>query len=235
MQLQHFTDTQALTEFAATHAVRMLNEAISTHGQATWVLAGGSTPVAAYRLLAEQYLDAVDWSRVTFLIGDERIAALDSPDSNWHAAEQALLRHIPQANLLRPISDQTAESGAGEYAAQLAQLPQVSGLPRFDLVWLGMGEDGHTLSLFPNHPGSHGSNELVIPVHDSPKPPADRISLTLHALGGAQSTVILVVGSGKAAAVKNAQSPSGELPIALAARRTNALWLVDHDASAMLY
>lgn len=230
-----FADTQALADAAAAQAIAVLGEAIAAHSRATWVLAGGSTPMQTYRRIAEAYLDKLDWSRITFIIGDERIAPLDSPDSNWQAVEQTLLRHIPSATFLRPLSDQPAELAAADYTQQLARLPQHAGLPRFDLVWLGVGEDGHTLSLFPDHPSSQPTNQLVIPVHDAPKPPADRISLSLHALSGTQQTTILAAGAGKAAILQAAFAPDSTLPIAEAALRTNAQWLLDTAAAAMLY
>lgn len=232
--LEIFPDKHALAESAAAHAVTTLQNAVAQHGTATWVLTGGTTPELAYRLLADHYLGQLDWSKVTFIMGDERIAPLNSPDSNWHMAEQLLLKHIPQATFLRPVSNQTAEVGAGEYRGQLSHLPQRNGLPRFDLVWLGMGEDGHTLSLFPNHPDFTPTEQLVIPVHHSPKPPADRITLTLAALSGAQTTVILASGNGKANAVALAMQPSSSLPIAQAARLTHALWFLDQAAARLI-
>lgn len=230
-----FPDKTALAHAAASDAIDTLQQAIDTHGSATWVLAGGTTPEAAYGIIASTYLEDVDWSKVTILIGDERIAPLDSPESNWHQAEQLLLKHIPQATLLRPKSNETAESGAGEYQKQLASLVKnQAGLPRFDLVWLGMGEDGHTLSLFPNHPDFAPTDQLVIPVHDAPKPPADRLSLTLAALQNSQKTLILSSGNGKAKILEAALSPTSDLPIAQAARLTHANWYVDQAAAELL-
>lgn len=226
-----FADTNELIESAIQDAISTLNQAIDSHGNAVWVLAGGTIPATAYQIIADNYLDAVDWSKVTFVMGDERIVPLDSPDSNWFVAEKNLLKNIPVASFLRPLSNDTAENGAGEYAEKLSQLPKTAdGLPRFDLVWLGMGEDGHTLSLFPGHPDFQPTDQLVIPVHNSPKPPADRMTLTLAALRGAQHTVILTAGPGKAQALKDAQDPSSTLPIAQAARLTSADWYVTQDA-----
>lgn len=230
-----FIDKTALAHAAASDAIDTLNQAIDQHGSATWVLAGGSTPEAAYSIIASTYLEDVDWAKVTILIGDERIAALDSPESNWHQAEQLFLKHIPQPTLLRPKSNETAESGAGEYEQQLATLPKNEAeLPRFDLVWLGMGEDGHTLSLFPGHPNFIPTDHLVIPVHNSPKPPEDRLSLTLTALKNSQKTLILISGNTKAKILETALFPDSDLPIAQAARLTHANWYVDQAAAELL-
>lgn len=233
--VQIFPNKIALAEAAATDTIAALKQAIQSKNTATWVLAGGSTPQAAYEIIARSYIKAVDWTKVVIVLGDERIAPLDSPDSNWHQIESALLNHIPQATLLRPKSAEIAESGAGEYEKQLAKLPKNSdGLPRFDVTWLGMGEDGHTLSLFPDHPGFSPTDQLVIPVHRSPKPPADRLSFSLTALQGSEKTLILVSGKDKSTAFASALSPTSNLPIAQAARLTNASWYVDQAAATLL-
>lgn len=230
------TDKQHLADAVAQATATNLANAITKYGQATWVLAGGTTPEAAYRSLAQNYIGAVDWSHVTILIGDERIAPLTSPDSNWHAAQQLLLHAIPAATFLRPHSDQSVEEAAHDYSRQLTQLPRTAaGYPRLDVVWLGMGEDGHTLSLFPNHPDSLTTSELVIPVRNSPKPPSERITFTFETLHGAQTTFILAAGQGKAAAIQQAlRQPTCQLPIAKAARITRALWYLDVPAASLL-
>lgn len=226
-----FPGTRELAEAAVIKSIEILRSSIEAHDVAVWVLAGGSTPLLAYRLIAEGYLDALDWSRVTILLGDERIGPLDSPDNNWHAIEQALLHHIPQATLIRPQTSVDAEQAATDYEKLLQILPQVRpGIPRFDLVWLGVGEDGHTLSLFPEHSSLEPTSQLVITVHNSPKPPANRISLTLNALSGAEHTLILTSGTSKAAILKRALDPSSPLPITRAAIATNAQWYVDQAA-----
>jgi 6-phosphogluconolactonase len=232
---QVFETKQQLAQAAAVATVELLQSAIAQHGSATWVLAGGTTPAAAYTIIANQYLGDVDWSKVTFVIGDERIGPLDGPDNNWHVVDQLLLQHIPQAAFLRPKSDLTAEQAADDYIDQLLTLPNtLHGQPRLDVAWLGMGDDGHTLSLFPGHADFQPTDRLVIPVHHSPKPPADRISLTLHTLHSAGTTLILASGAEKAAAIASAQQPDSTLPIAQAARITNAKWFIDTDAASTL-
>ena len=232
MTIETYDSDTAVAEAAAKNAISTINSAITAHGQATWVLAGGSTPTMAYAILAQSYLDYVDWSKVTFIIGDERIGPLNVPDNNWQGIEEIFLQHIPEATFLRPKSDLTAEEAADEYQKRLQTLPQVNSMPRFDLVWLGMGPDGHTLSLFPDHANFNPHNpRLVVPVHNSPKPPADRISLTLHALGGATTTVVLATGESKRDALKQALTPESTLPIAQAAAlHADTLWLVDELA-----
>lgn len=237
------SDTPAeLAQVAANTLVDRLQAAITTHGTATWVIAGGSTPNAAYRILAEYYADAVDWAAVSIVIGDERCVPLDSPDSNWSVAKNLLLDHIPVSSdrLFRPISDETAEEAAADYQRRLARLPTIAnGAPRLDVVWLGMGEDGHTLSLFPNHPSSGLTDELVIAVHASPKPPPDRISLTLPALSGTVAAFVLAAGASKADPVAQAVQGDLTLPIAQAADHIarcggQVTWLLDQASAAKL-
>jgi 6-phosphogluconolactonase len=230
--VQIFSDKQSLADAVAKQSVELLDLTIQQYGQATWVLAGGTTPELAYQVIANKYLDVIDWSKVTFVIGDERIGSIDSSDNNWQSINNTFLRLIPQATFLRPKSDLSAEQAAADYSKQLHILPQTNtGVPRFDIIWLGMGEDGHTLSLFPNHPDFQPTDQLVIPIHNSPKPPTDRISLTLHALTDAGHTLILASGAGKATAIKNAQQTGSTLPIALAANLTNATWYIDQAAA----
>ena len=227
MNIQTFDSPIAVAEAAARDAAETLSRAVSTHGRATWVLAGGSTPNLAYGILSESYRDYLDWSKVTFLIGDERIGPLNGPDNNWQIIEQLFLQRIPDATFIRPKSDLPAEEAADDYTGR------IESIGRFDLTWLGMGEDGHTLSLFPNHPDFNPNDDrLVIPVHSSPKPPADRISLTLHALTRSEHTIILATGASKKDALTNALIDGSDLPIAQAARQnTDTLWLLDEAAT----
>jgi 6-phosphogluconolactonase len=228
-------DAQHIGEAAASKTVEALNQAIKNYGTAVWVLAGGTAPMIACGVLSSQYQDAVDWSKVVVLIGDERCVPLDDGDSNWYQIASIFLDvvPIPAANKLRPKSDLPAEEGATDYAEALARLPQTkAGLPRFDVLWLGMGEDGHTLSLFPHHPGLQNTQPLVIAIHDSPKPPPNRITLTLKALQGTTSCIIMASGAGKTEAIKNARANDNLLPIAQAVQAIesgggNVTWLVD--------
>jgi 6-phosphogluconolactonase len=229
---------QRIGEAAASKTVEALNQAIENYGTAVWVLAGGTASMIAYSVLASQYRDAVDWSKVTVLIGDERCVPLHDADSNWHQIASILLDAvpIPAANKLRPKSDLSAEEAATDYAHVLAQLPQTkAGLPRLDVVWLGMGEDGHTLSLFPSHPGLQNTQALVIPVHDSPKPPPDRITLTLKALRATTNCIIMASGAGKTEAIKKVRQNDTQLPIVQAVQAIesgggNVTWLINSVA-----
>jgi 6-phosphogluconolactonase len=232
---------EELAEAAARAAVADLEAAVEAHGTATWVLAGGGTPAAAYRRLAAHDLRAgVEWDRVRAAMGDERCVPVTHPDSNWGLAAAALLDHvpIPGHQLLRPPGELGAEAAARAYQAALAALPAgAAGGPRLEVVWLGMGEDGHCLSLFPGRPEVEVTDRLVVAVHDSPKPPPDRVSLTLAALAGTERLLVLAAGAGKAAAVARARAGDDRLPLTRAVQTVRAgggsvTWLLDRAAAA---
>jgi 6-phosphogluconolactonase len=235
-------DPDELAEAAARSAVADLEAAVEAHGTATWVLTGGGTPVAAYRRLAASDLRAgVEWERIRVAMGDERCVPVTDPDSNWGQAAAALLDHVPvpASHLLRPPGELGAEAAADAYQAALAELPPapVAAAPRLEVVWLGVGEDGHCLSLFPGRPELEVTERLVVGVHDSPKPPPDRVSLTLAALGGTERLLVLAAGAAKAEPVARARAGDDRLPItrAVAAVRAaggSVTWLLDRAAAA---
>lgn len=236
-EIQKVTTPMEAADAAVLDAIATLSIAIEERGRATWVLAGGSSPMAAYRLLVSDYAEAIDWSKVTVLIGDERLAPLDNPDSNWGQIGAVLFGASPTASMiqLRPEVELPAEEAARRYEASLRDLPtDIEGVPIFDLVWLGVGEDGHTLSLFPGHPDFMPTEHLVIPIHNSPKTPATRITLTLHALEATSRAIIFAVGASKKEALAEALA-DGRLPIAQAASRIEqyggyVTWLFDQAA-----
>ena len=240
-QVQVVDGPDELAEAAARAAVADLEAAVEAHGTATWVLTGGGTPVAAYRRLAASDLRAgVEWERVRVAMGDERCVPVTDPDSNWGQAAAALLDHVPvpASHLLRPPGELGAEAAADAYQAALAELPAAAGgAPRLEVVWLGVGEDGHCLSLFPGHPELEVTDRLVVAVHDSPKPPSDRVSLTLAALAGTERLLVLAAGPGKAEPVARARAGDDRLPLTRAVAAVRAAggtvsWLLDRAAAA---
>jgi 6-phosphogluconolactonase len=174
-------------------------------GLSTLVLAGGTTPARAYRLLAGRPLP---WGRVTVLFGDERCVPPDDPESNYRAAREELLDRVHPGSVHR----MAGELGAEEAAARYDEI--VRGLSPLDVVLLGMGPDGHTASLFPGHPAL-SADGCAVAVHGAPKPPPDRVSLTLRALREARRVVLLVTGADKAEALARAvrgEVPAGMIP-----------------------
>ncbi|MGX1777347.1 6-phosphogluconolactonase [Nocardia brasiliensis] len=224
---------------AATLTVEVLTEALANEESVSFGLAGGSLPPKAYQILASKYRKALDWQKVSFLIGDERCVPLDDPESSWPAALPMLDSFgIPESQRLRPRSDLQAEVAATDYEVMLVKAlgRNKSGL-RISLLWKGMGEDGHTLSLFPDHASIAHTDSLVIPVHNSPKPPPDRISLSLSALAGTSRCLALITGSGKADVVAKILDGDESFPIVQATRVIeqaggSVTWLLDSDAAA---
>jgi 6-phosphogluconolactonase len=185
-------------------------------GAQSLVLAGGTTPKRCYELLAQL---PVEWGRVAVLFGDERCVPPNHPESNYRMAREALLDRVWPATVYRIPAELGPEEGADAYAEVVANVAPL------DLVLLGVGEDGHVASLFPGHPVLQADG-LTAGVRDSPKPPPERVTLTLEALRDARSVLILATGQGKAAAValaRRGESPSGMI--------AGARWLIDRAAA----
>jgi len=206
------------TDAVAIAAADLIGEAIES-GARTLVLAGGSTPKRAYQLLAERPLG---WGRVTVLFGDERCVSPFDPESNYRMAKEELLDRVEPGSVHR----MPAELGAEEAAELYDRV--VRGLSPLDLVLLGMGPDGHTASLFPGSPALEATG-CAAAVHGAPKPPPDRVTLTLGALRGARRVVFMITGGDKAEALARARR--GDVPAGMIA---GAEFLVDRASAAML-
>lgn len=233
----HISQTpEQLAREAATRFVEVARKAIAANHRFTLAVSGGTTPKLLFKLLASPpYLDAVDWGHVHVFFADERFVPHDHPDSNCLLLRETLLTGapIPQANLFpMPTDGADPEACAGRYAATLESC-FAAALPRFDLVLLGMGPDGHTASLFP---GFTETTSSVVAVYDSPKPPPRRLSLSLAAIQQASDVWFLVAGADKADTLHTIFSGSGEqLPAArVRSAMGNPLWLMDRDASFRL-
>jgi len=200
-----------VAESAAAEIAEALDE-----GARTLTLAGGTTPMRCYELLAQA---DVRWGRVTVLFGDERCVPPDHPDSNYRAARVALLDRVSPASVHRMPAELGPDEGAELYSRIVASLAPL------DIVVLGVGEDGHTASLFPGHPGVQAEG-WAVGVRNSPKPPPDRVSLTMPVLRAARKVLVLATGAGKAGAVAAARR--GEVPSGMIA---SARWLIDRAAA----
>lgn len=210
------------------------------------VLAGGSTPAGLHRAVAEEPdLDSA-WHRTHAWFGDERAVPPDDPRSNYGAARTTLLDAVPlpgrQVHRMAGEEEDLAAAAAryaGELAAALGADP--AGIPVLDLVWLGLGEDGHTASLFPGSPALAVADRAAAAVEDAPAPPSRRITLTLPVLSAARRVVFLVTGARKADALAAVLEPAAGTPAEAwppAARVRPApgrlLWLVDEAAARRL-
>ena len=228
-----------LAREAAGRVVESAHRAIQARGRFSIALSGGSTPRRLYQLLTQPpYRMAIDWSRVHVFFADERFVPHAHPDSTVLLVRETLLRGVPlpaeNFHAMRTESG-TPEECAAYYVEELAAF-FAGAVPALDLVLLGMGPDGHTASLFPGHPEATG---VVAAVHDSPKPPAIRLTLTLETLRAARELMFLVTGADKAETLaqvfKCGIDDPGSLPAArVSASDGRSSWLVDPDAARLI-
>jgi 6-phosphogluconolactonase len=206
-----FESPEDVAAAAAADVAQALHE-----GARSLVLAGGSTPRRCHELLSQM---EVEWGRVSILFGDERCVRPDHPDSNYRMARESLLDRVSPATVYRMPAELGPDEGAELYARVVGMVGTL------DVVMLGVGEDGHTASLFPGHPALAAPG-LAVGIHDSPKPPPQRVTLTLSALQAARRVIIVATGAGKADAVARAKRhevPSGMIG--------GARWFIDRAAA----
>jgi 6-phosphogluconolactonase len=209
----------------------MAAEAFGKRGRFSIALPGGSVATAFLPRLAQA---RVDWPRTDFYWGDERAVPRDHPDSNFGLAWTLWLEGagLPADSLHRmPADDADLDAAARAYESVLVK--RAGSPPTLDVALLGVGPDGHVCSLFPGHRLLHEQTRFVAPIHDSPKPPPARLSLTLPALAAARLLVVAAFGAAKAAVMRDAlEDPASQLPVALALRRASrALVLLDPEAA----
>ncbi len=182
----------------AQHFVSLSKVAIADHGKFNVALAGGTTPILAYNLLATKYSKDVDWNNVYIFWSDERFVPPDHQDSGIKPVKEALIDKIsiPPENVFPfPTVNCTLEESAQIYSSTLKKHFD-SDLPKFDLIMLGLGLDGHTASLFPNSQTSD-SKELISIERNSPKPPPIRLTFTHKLINNAKNVIIIVTGKEK--------------------------------------
>jgi 6-phosphogluconolactonase len=209
-------DAATVASAAARIFDRRVGAALAARGAAHVALAGGTTPQKAYALVSP-----VRWEGVELWFGDERCVGPADPESNYWMVAETLLPHARGAIVHRIEGELGAEAAAGAYEAMLRELAPLNGdgVPVFDLVLLGIGEDGHTASLFPRNPALERHDVACVPVHDAPKPPPDRVSLSLEVLRAARECVLLASGASKAEPLRSALgAPSLDVPSSLLAR-----------------
>ncbi|MFA5371880.1 MAG: 6-phosphogluconolactonase [Sideroxydans sp.] len=211
-------DAEALAAAVARRLAALIGQAITARGVCRLALAGGETPRQCYAELGSL---AVDWTRVQIYFGDERCLPAGDTQRNDEMARQSLLQRvgIPSANVHAVAAELGALRAAADYVARLKDA-----LP-LDIVLLGMGEDGHTASLFPGNPALL-ANEAAVAVFDAPKPPPERVSLSLGTLNTVRHKLFLVAGAGK----RDALSRIVRGEVLPAAQITDAEWHLDRDA-----
>ncbi|KAH8924260.1 6-phosphogluconolactonase [Atractiella rhizophila] len=237
-----FNQQDELSEALAEFVLEAQNQSIRLRGRFTVALSGGSLPKLMTPGLIEN--PRVQWDKWIIFFADERLVPLDHPDSNYKSWMDQLLAHVPlddwQIRNIRPYDE--LETKPGDVAEQVteayeASLTEVFGTmekaPVFDLVLLGMGEDGHTASLFPGHPLLKEQEWFVVWIGDSPKPPSYRITFTYPMINSARRIAFVATGSGKQAALRDVlENDESQLPAAMVRLRNHPIvWFVDEAAS----
>jgi 6-phosphogluconolactonase len=224
---------------AAVDEIRIVAEAaIREHGRFIISLSGGNTPRAVYALWAEQK-ETFPWAKTFFFFGDERSVPPDHPDSNYRMAQEALLAKVPvpKENVFRIPAELGAEQAAEHYQATISDFFKLEPgkWPRFDLVLLGVGEEGHTASLFPDSKAMTESSRLVVP-NWVEKLKTDRITFTFPLINSAGEAMFIVAGKAKAEIVKDVFLTDGETYPVQRVHPTHGrlLWIVDQAAANLL-
>jgi 6-phosphogluconolactonase len=233
------SDITELSHKGAELFIRLANNCVGDFGQFTVALSGGSTPKSLYTLLASPgYKEGLPWQSIHLFWGDERCVPPDHPESNFRMVKEALLSKvdIPADNIHRMAGEKTPELAAAEYEETLKRFFRLSNgaLPRFDLILLGIGEDGHTASLFPASDALSETKHLVVAPYVE-KLGAYRLTLTLPVLNHGAAIVFLVAGENKAGAIKQALGSydAGEPLVPAAMIRPvdgRLIWLITQDA-----
>ena len=228
-----------LAQFTCERLAEVLSNSIDERGSGSFVLSGGQTPRRVYQLLASApFSRRVDWKKVRLFFGDERMVPPDHADSNYGMAYKELISHVPvsEENIFRISGELPPATAAEKYAGALERIFKDEH-PRFDCVLLGIGEDGHTASLFPGTDGVNEREKLAVEVF-VPRLKAWRVTLTVPVINNARTIVFLGEGQKKSAIVRkviNATSPSAEVPATLIHAHDGELhWILDQEAASQL-
>lgn len=235
-------DADGVASCAAGLLAARCAEAVSRRGVFTLALSGGSTPLTLFRLLrTEAWAARVDWAHTRVFWVDERCVAPDHPASNYGAANQELLAHVPAAEIYPMDGEIDPGESAVAYEELLRQhVPAEQGMPRLDCALLGMGDDGHTASLFPGSPllapealRSGRLTGFAVAEHLAPKPESRRITLTLEMINAARCCLYLATGEGKRSPLGKALDllAPASLPVQLVRPKGGELiWVMDEAA-----
>ena len=235
MVIKKFSDIETLSQFAAEKFVKVANQAIAERGRFLVALSGGSTPMKLYAQLANTELD---WKLVHFFWGDERCVPADDEGNSYGQAKKVLFDKIGTTNIHRVESDLEPAAAAQAYANTLSGFADAPfDFPRFDLVLLGMGDDGHTASLFPGSPVDVTTPTLAVTAHYQDRP-ANRVTLTQLVFNQAREVWFMVAGKSKAETLKNVLQGEHK-PETYPAQRIQPVdgelvWMIDEAAGSLL-
>jgi 6-phosphogluconolactonase len=227
----------ALADAVASAVAHAVSDAVARRGRCSLLLSGGSTPRAAYELLASRYRERVPWLDVQLFWGDERFVPLTDPRSNYRMAREALVEWVPcpPANVHPIPTNLPSPEAAAQRYEELLRAHFAEDHPAFDLVLLGLGDDAHTASIFPGSPALEEPARWVMAV-DAPVEPRQRITMTMRVLTTAAQLFVVVSGAGKAAALRRAIDPASDPArhpaAALQAAGERVVWWAARDAAA---
>ena len=235
MNIQKFRDGDELSQAATKNFAELANQAIRERGRFLVSLSGGSTPMKLYARLASEN---IDWTRVHFFWGDERCVPVDDPGNTYGSMRGILFDKIGTTNIHRVESELEPASAAQAYAHTLSGFADAPfDFPRFDLVLLGMGDDGHTASLFPGSQVEIETSTIAVTAHYQDRP-ANRVLLTPKVFNQAKEIWFLVTGAGKAETLRNVIKGEKNLEL-LPAQRIQPIdgalvWMIDEAAGKFL-
>jgi len=231
-----YDSPEELAQAAAREFANRAAEAIGERGRFAVVLAGGSTPRAMYEILARDYRDTIDWNNVHVFFGDERSVPPDHDDSNYKMARESLLDHVPIGSVHRMQGELSPDEAAEAYEHELRDFFASEDLPKFDLILLGTGPDGHTASLFPETSALEVHDRWVV-ANQVLKLETTRITLTVPVISAARAVYFLVAGEGKAgpvAEILEGDPDPREYPASLIQPENEPVWMLDRAAASDL-
>jgi 6-phosphogluconolactonase len=228
---------EELAGAAARDFAARAQETINERGRFAVALAGGSTPKATYEVLARDYSGELDWGSVHVFFGDERSVPPDHEDSNYRMAHETLLSRVPVGSVHRMRGELPPAEAAAAYERELREFFRADGLPALDLILLGIGEDGHTASLFPETSALDVTDRWVV-ANPVLKLETTRLTLTVPVINAAKAVTFLVAGEGKAGALKEILEGDAD-PRAYPAKFIrpedgDLTWMVDEAAASLL-
>ncbi|XP_057462754.1 probable 6-phosphogluconolactonase 4, chloroplastic [Actinidia eriantha] len=246
-KVQVFDSEEDLAVSLAKYTADLSDKFVKERDAFTVVLSGGSLVKSLRKLVESPYMDLVEWSKWHVFWVDERVVPKDHEDSNYKLAYDCFLSKvpIPPGNVYAINDALSAEGAADDYETclkhlvklNIIDLSQATGFPKFDVMLIGMGPDGHVASLFPGHPLVHANKQWVAFIEDSPKPPPKRITFTFPVINSSANIALVVAGAGKADAVNvalgNSQS-SDSLPVQMVSPKGELKWFLDKGAASKL-
>lgn len=236
MDLRIFSGPEEVARAAAQHFVERQKRAIARSNGFAVALSGGSTPRLLYQLLAnphEPFRDQIEWKKCFFFFTDERNVPPDHPDSNFRMAYETLFAHVPKTQVCRMAGEKPAAEAAEEYQHVLEEMYE--DFPDLDLILLGLGEDGHTASLFPGSPALKETKRMVLAPWVE-KLNAYRITLTLPVLNAGRTVLFLVTGTSKAEILReivNGEKKTEHPAQAVCPTNGEVSWFVDEAAARL--